>query len=73
MVVVFLETMTNPTNKVIDLEHLCKHIDLERTTLVVGNAFTTLILLKPIRHGQGLLFTVWQSILKGTMTLSEVL
>ena len=50
-VIVFLETMTNPTNKVIDLEYLYKHIDLDRTTLVVDNTFTTPILLKPIRYG----------------------
>jgi len=57
-VIVFLETMTNLTNKVIDLEYLYKHIDLDRTTLIVDNTFTTPILLKPIDMVQGLLFTV---------------
>jgi cystathionine gamma-synthase len=48
---VFLEVMTNPTNKVIDLSYLAKHIDLEKVTLVADNTFTTPVLLKPIKYG----------------------
>jgi cystathionine gamma-synthase len=50
-VIVFLEVMTNPTNKVIDLEYLYKHIDLDRVPLVVDNTFTTPVLLKPVKYG----------------------
>jgi len=47
---VFLESMTNPTNKVIDLEYLSKHIDLNKIALVVDNTFTTPVILKPIKY-----------------------
>ncbi|MEM0027363.1 MAG: cystathionine gamma-synthase family protein [Ignisphaera sp.] len=48
---VFIETMTNPTNKVIDLEYLYKHLDLSKTLLVVDNTFTTPVILKPVKYG----------------------
>ncbi|ADM28151.1 Cystathionine gamma-lyase [Ignisphaera aggregans DSM 17230] len=47
---VFIEVMTNPTNKVIDLDYLSKSIDLEKTILVVDNTFTTPVVLKPLRY-----------------------
>jgi cystathionine gamma-synthase len=49
--IVFLEVMTNPTNKVIDLEYLYKHLDLDKVVLVVDNTFTTPILVKPVKYG----------------------
>ncbi len=48
---VFLEVMTNPTNKVIDIDYIYRHIDLDRTMLVVDNTFTTPIILKPAKYG----------------------
>jgi len=48
---VFLEAMTNPTNKVIDIEYLQKHLDLNNVFLVVDNTFTTPVILKPARYG----------------------
>lgn len=53
--VVFVEVMTNPTNKVIDLDYLSKHLDLERTMLIVDNTFTTPVVLKPIKYGAKLI------------------
>jgi cystathionine gamma-synthase len=47
---IFLESMTNPTNKVIDLEYLSKHVDLDKIALVVDNTFTTPVILKPIKY-----------------------
>jgi cystathionine gamma-synthase len=48
---IFIESMTNPTNKVIDLEYLSKSLDLEeRALLVVDNTFTTPVILKPIKY-----------------------
>ncbi|MCS7111661.1 MAG: cystathionine gamma-synthase family protein [Ignisphaera sp.] len=47
---VFLEVMTNPTNKIIDLDYLSKHLDLSRVALVVDNTFTTPVVLKPSRY-----------------------
>jgi cystathionine gamma-synthase len=47
---IFIETMTNPTNKVIDLDHLSKSVDLEKITLVVDNTFTTPVILKPVKY-----------------------
>jgi cystathionine gamma-synthase len=47
---VFIESMTNPTNKVIDLEYLSKSLDLDEKTLVVDNTFTTPVILKPIKY-----------------------
>ncbi|MEM1645275.1 MAG: cystathionine gamma-synthase family protein [Ignisphaera sp.] len=47
---VFLEIMTNPTNKVIDLEYLANNINTDRIALVVDNTFTTPILVKPIKY-----------------------
>ncbi|MEM0453181.1 MAG: cystathionine gamma-synthase family protein [Sulfolobales archaeon] len=48
---VFIEVMTNPTNKVIDIEYLSKNLDLNKTILVVDNTFTTPLLLKPAKYG----------------------
>ncbi len=48
---VFIEVMTNPTNKVIDLDHLSKVIDIDKIVLVVDNTFTTPVIVKPIRYG----------------------
>jgi len=48
--IVFIESMTNPTNKVIDLEYLSKSLDLDEKTLVVDNTFTTPVILKPIKY-----------------------
>ena len=48
---IFTETMTNPTNKVIDLDYLSKSVDLERTALVFDNTFTTPVILKPAKYG----------------------
>lgn len=48
--IVFLEVMTNPTNKVIDLEYLSHHLDLGRIVMVVDNTFTTPILVKPLKY-----------------------
>jgi cystathionine gamma-synthase len=48
---IFTEVMTNPTNKVIDLEYLYNHIDVDKLILVVDNTFTTPILVKPIKYG----------------------
>jgi len=48
---VFIEAMTNPTNKVIDLDYLSKHLDLGETMLVVDNTFTTPVALKPVKFG----------------------
>ncbi|MEM4513397.1 MAG: cystathionine gamma-synthase family protein [Ignisphaera sp.] len=47
---VFLEVMTNPTNKVIDLEHLAQSIDTDKIVLVVDNTFTTPVLVKPTKY-----------------------
>ncbi|MCD6300841.1 MAG: cystathionine gamma-synthase family protein [Staphylothermus sp.] len=47
---VFLEAMTNPTNKVIDLDYISKCIDNERILLAVDNTFTTPVILKPIKY-----------------------
>ncbi len=47
---VFVETMTNPTLKIIDLAELSGLAD-EGVTLVVDNTFTTPILVKPIKYG----------------------
>jgi len=50
--IIFVEVITNPTNKVIDLEYLHKHLDLlDKVVLVVDNTFTTPILIKPIKYG----------------------
>ncbi|MEM0490629.1 MAG: PLP-dependent transferase, partial [Ignisphaera sp.] len=49
--IIFLEVMTNPTNKVIDIDYIYKSIDIEKTVLIVDNTFTTPILLKPVRYG----------------------
>lgn len=48
---VFLEVVSNPTNKVIDLEALRSMLDLDSVMLVVDNTFTTPILVKPVRYG----------------------
>jgi len=48
---IFLEVMTNPTNKVIDIEYLAKSLDLSKVVLVIDNTFTTPILLKPVKYG----------------------
>ena len=46
--VIFLEVMSNPTLKVIDLDRISRVVrDRENTTLVVDNTFTTPILLHP--------------------------
>ena len=49
--VVFLEVMTNPTLKVIDLKYVCDSLPSEEVVLVVDNTFTTPIILKPLRLG----------------------
>ncbi len=50
--VVFLEVMSNPTLKVIDLERVSRVVrDRGDTTLVVDNTFTTPILLRPKDYG----------------------
>lgn len=48
---IFTEAMTNPTNKVIDLDYLFRNVDLEKTVLVVDNTFTTPVILKPVKYG----------------------
>jgi len=48
---IFTEAMTNPMNRVIDLDYLSKNVDLERTVLVVDNTFTTPVVLKPAKYG----------------------
>lgn len=48
---VFFEVMTNPTNKVIDLEYLAKHISAETVLVVADNTFTTPLLVKPLKYG----------------------
>lgn len=48
--VVFLEVLTNPTVKVIDLESLVKGVD-GNVAIVVDNTFTTPIMLKPLKYG----------------------
>jgi len=48
--VVFLEVMTNPTNKVIDLDYLSKNIESDKIMLIVDNTFTTPILVKPLKY-----------------------
>lgn len=53
--IVFIESMTNPTNKVIDVEYIYKSLDLNKTILVVDNTFTTPILLKPAKYGAKLI------------------
>lgn len=47
---IFVEAMTNPTNKVIDIEYLSKHIDYDKIAFVVDNTFTTPVILKPIKY-----------------------
>jgi len=46
---IFLEVMTNPTLKVIDLLEVCEEIG-GKALLIVDNTFTTPILLKPLKH-----------------------
>jgi len=46
---IFLEVMTNPTLKVIDLLEVCGEIG-GKALIVVDNTFTTPILLKPLKH-----------------------
>jgi cystathionine gamma-synthase len=46
---IFLEVMTNPTLKVIDLLEVCGEIG-GKTLIVVDNTFTTPIILKPLKH-----------------------
>jgi len=48
---IFVESMTNPTNRVIDLDYIFKHTDLSRVALVVDNTFTTPVILKPVKYG----------------------
>ena len=48
---VFLEVLTNPTVKVIDIKYLYEHLDLEKLVLVVDNTFTTPVVVKPARYG----------------------
>jgi cystathionine gamma-synthase len=46
---IFLEVMTNPTLKVIDLLEVCEEIG-GKALVIVDNTFTTPILLKPLKH-----------------------
>jgi len=46
---IFLEVMTNPTLKVIDLLEVCEEIG-GKALIIVDNTFTTPILLKPLKH-----------------------
>ncbi len=48
---VLVETMTNPTLRVIDLEYLGGHCRDLGVTLVVDNTFATPVLVNPIEHG----------------------
>lgn len=48
---VFLEVMTNPTNKIINLQYIAQHLDLNKLMLVVDNTFTTPVILKPVKYG----------------------
>ncbi len=48
---IFIETMTNPTNKVIDIKYLSENVDSNKVSIIVDNTFTTPILLKPARYG----------------------
>lgn len=48
---IFIEVMTNPTNKIIDLDYLYKNIDLDKILFVVDNTFTTPITIKPVKYG----------------------
>ena len=50
---IFTEAMTNPMNRVIDLDYLSKNVDLERTVLVVDNTLTTPVILKPAKYFGG--------------------
>ncbi|MEM1773040.1 MAG: cystathionine gamma-synthase family protein [Desulfurococcaceae archaeon] len=47
---VFLEVMTNPTNKVIDLDYLSRNIEADKVMLVVDNTFTTPVIVKPLKY-----------------------
>lgn len=49
--VVFIESMTNPTLRVIDVEEVSKTCFDEGCWVVVDNTFTTPILLNPLRKG----------------------
>jgi len=48
---VFVEAMTNPTLKVIDIKHLAEHCRDEGVTLVVDNTFVTPVIYKPLNDG----------------------
>lgn len=48
---VLLEIMTNPTLKIIDLNHVCKSLSSENTLIIVDNTFTTPELIKPLKIG----------------------
>ncbi len=48
---IFVETITNPTNKVIDVRYICENVDLSKVVFVVDSTFTTPILLRPARYG----------------------
>jgi len=48
---VFIETITNPTLRVIDLEYLGRYCRDIGVTLVVDNTFATPVLVNPIEHG----------------------
>jgi cystathionine gamma-synthase len=49
--IVFVETITNPTLKVIDLDYLGRHCRDLGVTLVVDNTFATPVLVNPVEHG----------------------
>jgi len=46
--IMFVETMTNPTLKVVDVKELVKHCKDEGITLVVDNTFVTPVIYKPL-------------------------
>ncbi|AAL81390.1 cystathionine gamma-synthase [Pyrococcus furiosus DSM 3638] len=48
---VFIETMTNPTLKVIDVREVAKKCREEEITLIVDNTFVTPILYRPLEDG----------------------
>ncbi len=47
--IVFMEVMTNPTLKIIDLKYVCENIPNDNAMIIVDNTFTTPILLKPAK------------------------
>ncbi|MEM0491669.1 MAG: cystathionine gamma-synthase family protein [Acidilobaceae archaeon] len=49
--IVFIESMTNPTLRVLDVSEICKVCLEEACWVIVDNTFTTPILLNPLKYG----------------------